>query len=425
MIRLLLFLILQLTYKLTFADNVTSHMKNIKFMPAPANVGQCQPGMCFNGSNTFDFGVKPIIEQISWCEYKQKVKSKYLGDILLEPELYCDPKTLRGIPEITCCSPQKPNSSFPSMYLYPVNSSAFTTKPIQLDWRKKKHRKKIPSSGDIIILIPGFGEQPMVRGSMWIIPSIEVWTQFRQTPVIVVDFSKSLTQVFQSLANSRTIGQAVGYSLVNWNITGRSIVAGFSLGGQIVAEVGKYTKKYGQLVKECVALDPSGLTFDSGSPEIRLTPDDCALVQVIHAASQPFPTNVGLITQEFGTFHHSGHCDFWLNCGRTQGNDCINPTLGAIMKDIPPKNMEDSLSAFPGCPHFRATFVYIASAANKCNYTGVECTDCASVRLTDGCHVDLNGRTMNLPPYNDCKPSDNLDFYVHAPSNNYPYCPDN
>ena len=96
-----------------------------------------------------------------------------------------------------------------------------------------------------------------------------------------------------------------------------------------------------------------------------------------------------------------------------------------MMQDVPANKMDRSTLSIPCCSHYRSTLVYVASVAKKCNFLGQECTDCGEVRLTDGCHIDLNGRTMSLPPYNECQASDNLDFYVSAPSNNYPYCPEN
>lgn len=405
----------------TIAPNESS---GIEYIHSPKLAGECLPGMCCNGTSAFSADVGEVfIDQLIPCHHEDVVYSQQLGNISLEPDVYCDSKTMRGVPRLTCCSPEKPTSDFPRLYLYPVNSSAIKSKPSRLDWTRKSDGQKLSKSNEIVILVPGWTEKPIEKGSLWIYPVLEAWTQVRKRPVIVVDFDKQGTyQYFQNAADARTIGQAIGYALINWNITDRAILVGFSLGGQIIGEAGKYTTNHSKPIKECVGLDPAGPGFDGGSDRIRLTPEDCQLVQVIHSSAEPAPTSMGIFSAQFGTFSHSGSCDFWINCGRTQGMDCKNPTLGAMMNDVPSNQVNDSNES--SCQHYRATLVYAASVAKKCNFLGYPCTDCDDSRLTNGCHVNFNGSSMALPPFNSCKKSDRKDFYVRAPSNNYPYCPD-
>ena len=97
-------------------------------MSSPKIVGPCKPGMCSNGSNVISADPGEIvIDQLMPCQYKRVIQSEYLGNISLHPEIYCDPKTMRGIARRTCCSPEEPNSTFPRLYLYPVNSNAINT----------------------------------------------------------------------------------------------------------------------------------------------------------------------------------------------------------------------------------------------------------------------------------------------------------
>ena len=395
---------------------------NIKFVPVPKLMGRCGPGKCSNGSWSFT-DPKNFLHQFTPCEYKKITQNEYIGDIPLEAEVYCQRKTLRWIPKYSCCSPQSVTSSFPKFYYFPVGSKAFSTKPSKLQWFNKSDSSKLPPNGDIVFLIHGAGERPIELGSLWIQPVLQAWTQIRKKPVIVVDHFSGTHQFFQIAANVRTVGQALGYALLNWNITDRAILVGASIGGQVLGEAGKYAKKHGKTIKECVGIDPAGPTYDGGSEEMRITPDDCKLVQIIHSSSKSSPSPLGLLSGNLGTFYHSGSCDFWINCGRSQGFDCQNPTLAALMSDVPADRVNDSAPNFT-CAHMRGPIIYAASVAQKCEFVGYECVNCSQIRKTRGCHVNFSGSRMSLPPYNECKPGDRKDFYVQALGNNYPYCSD-
>ena len=399
-------------------------MDKSTLVPPPLLFGECAAGKCADATSPF-FGVRMIrkaLDQLEPCDFKQSAYNEYLGKVELNRPIYCDPLTWRGLPGRTCCFPQLPQANFPLMSLFPANASAFDENPIPLDWRNEQDVMKLPSTGRIVILLHGWTEVPLRGGSLWIYPTIEAWTKVRQTPVIVVDYTNTSNfQYFQNTANARTLGQAIGYAIVKWRIAERTHLAGFSLGGQMISEVGKFTQRHGQLIKECVALDPAGPGFDSGAPLMHLTPDDCALVQVIHSSSESMPDSTGALSLQLGSYFHLGSCDFWLNCGRNQAADCQFPVLGATMDNVPARLYSYTIAI--GCAHSRAPLVYSASVAGKCNYTGNQCTNCNDFRLTNGCRVNFQGEQMRLPPFNSCKKEYRKDFYVQTQGNTYPYCP--
>lgn len=399
-------------------------INNTTFIPSPLLFGDCEPGKCADDTSPF-LGVRMIrkaIDQLERCDFKLSAYSEYLGHIELRREIYCDPKTLRGFPGRTCCFPQLPRANFPLMTLYPANSSAFDGTAIPLDWRNPDDVMKLPSSGRIVFLVHGWTEVPLRSGALWVYPTVEAWTKVHQTPVIVVDYSNTSDyQYFQNTANARTMGQAIGFAIVNWQIAERTHLAGFSLGGQMIGEIGKYTQRYGYLIKECVALDPAGPGFDSGASAMHLTPDDCELVQVIHSSSESMPDSLGVMSFQLGSYFHLGSCDFWLNCGRNQAADCQFPILGALMNNVPSHLYPYTIA--DGCSHYRAPLAYAASVAGKCDFTGYECLNCNDFRLTNGCRVNFQGEQMKLPPFNTCKKQYRKDFYVRTHGNTYPYCP--
>lgn len=426
-IHFLLLYLLNATALLSHAQLIRLALKQTLpsdvFVSSPLLFGECEVGKCSNESSPQLGGTdsQMALDQLKPCEFKENDYSEILGRIELEANTYCDPRTLRAIPRRTCCFPQLPGRNFPRMALYPVNASAFTKNAIPLDWRSVEDSRKIPAAERIVILVHGWRETPLRDGSLWIYPTIEAWTKLRQTPVIVVDYTNTSNyHYFQNAANVRTMGQALGYAIVNWQIANRTHLVGFSLGGQMVGEIGKYTQRHGHLIKECIALDPAGPGFDSGSPRIHITPNDCELVQTVHSSSESVPDSLGIVTRQFGSYYHTGACDFWINCGRRQAADCMLPILGATMNNAPSNLYYYSVPS--ACSHHRAPLLYSASVAGKCNYTGYECTNCNDFRLTNGCRVNFQGEQMHLPPFNSCKPGDRKDFYLQTQGNTYPYC---
>lgn len=109
----------------------------------------------------------------------------------------------------------------------------------------------------------------------------------------------------------------------------KALVVGFSLGGQIVAEAGKYVNQNGngKKIAECHGLDPAGPWFDpfyGFLPDMELDKSDCNVVQVVHtsASYNPSISMESTLILKLGTAFKSGHCDFWINCGHDQGDLC-------------------------------------------------------------------------------------------------------
>lgn len=128
---------------------------------------------------------------------------------------------------------------------------------------------------------------------------------------------------YQAAANLRTIAKMIGHMILTWKIWKRTTLVGFSLGGQMVGEAGKYVRQHGQLIDHCIGLDPAGPGFDDTPPDYRLSKDDCRLVQTLTSSAALVEShfmNVGLTMG--GMKVKSGHCDFWINCGHIQ-RGCI------------------------------------------------------------------------------------------------------
>ena len=106
-------------------------------------------------------------------------------------------------------------------------------------------------------------------------------------------------------------------------------MVGFSLGGQIVAEAGKYVNQNGNgtQIAECHGIDPAGPWFDpiySQKLDMELDKSDCKVVQVVHSSANynPAISMESTAALKLGTSFKSGHCDFWINCGHDQGDLC-------------------------------------------------------------------------------------------------------
>ena len=116
---------------------------------------------------------------------------------------------------------------------------------------------------------------------------------------------------------------------LNFQIADKALVVGFSLGGQIFAEAGKYVNQHGngKQIAECHGLDPAGPWFDplhGQMLDMELDKSDCKVVQVVHSSANynPKVSIDSAFMLKFGTGFKSGHCDFWVNCGHDQGDLC-------------------------------------------------------------------------------------------------------
>ena len=143
-------------------------------------------------------------------------------------------------------------------------------------------------------------------------------------------------------------------------------MVGFSLGGQIVGEAGKYVNKNGngKQIAECHALDPAGPWFDplyGFVSDMQVDKSDCKLVQSVHSSANYNPATALVTTMalKLGTSFKSGHCDFWINCGHDQGDHChgdanfpeLIKAMSTSSNDGSAKMMEYFSSKV--CSHFR------------------------------------------------------------------------
>ena len=345
-----------------------------------------------------------------------------LGHVGLEPILYCDPRTFRFIRAFTCCSPSPPTPNFPLLRLYKPNNSdrdESNFEGIILNWRDRTEAGKL-DPGQVVYLIHGWSEK--LNTSVWLKSAVEAWTKKRNTQVIVVDWTmeNGNKYYFQTAANVRTVGKVIGFSILNWNINDRASIVGHSAGGQVVGEAGRFVKERGSLLRECIGLDPAGPCFDGGSPEIRLTRDDCRTVIVAHSSAESTPTSVGIFDRKFGTFYKSGSCDYWVNCGKTQGKDCKD---GKMYEVLSPDGSayKDTSEDNSWCAHHMAALMFVSQVNRTCSFQSEVCSNCKQVR-GDACESSYSWGTRLYVPDSQCSPYEDSDFNVITRSSVFPFC---
>ena len=287
-----------------------------------------------------------------------------------------------------------------------------------------------------VILVHGFGENAQIS------PLLTSGRQAYQNQgwnVIVVDWSggSSLPSYWQSAANVRTVGAMIGQLVVKWNIISQTRLVGYSLGGQIIGEAGRYVQNMsnGHKIPSCHGLDPAG-PFYTGCSGIELGPSDCDLVEVIHSSAEPIPT-LSLVTLRLGSATKMGHCDYWVNCGYNQGlcqvmsstmiffslklPDLNSKIDGLLDRLVPTLNHVINLDykvtteviRMAECDHSRAILVYISQIEGNCNYRVHPCPDCGQAPV---CHPNLNITAGHgLPPNSKCEANQgHRDFYVKS-----------
>ena len=215
---------------------------------------------------------------------------------------------------------------------------------------------------------------------------------------------------------------AVGFSILKWGLVNRVTVVGNSCGAQVVGEAGQYVKDHNGLIADCIGLDPAGPGFDGGSERIRLTPDDCRLVQVVHSSAEQSPTAIGMFDRKFGTFYKSGQCDFWINCGRDQGANCTDPKFHTALGRDGAVGLNTSENDF--CAHHRAALVFVAQVNQTCNLKGERCLDCHEIRdrPPDQCVSSRAWGERRMPPDSRCQVYEDIDYNVKTTTGDYPYC---
>lgn len=345
-----------------------------------------------------------------------------LGHVKIDTNVYCSVTTLRVFAGHTCCTPEPPtpasknvsiDESFPNFFFYPPSNQSSSSTRKLLNWRQEEPAKQMLSSYEkIVYLIHGWNEN--IRTSVWLNRTIKAWTKSRRMPVIVVDWSSKNKKFSQTAANTVTVGRTVGFSLFKWNILNVSEIVGHSAGAQVVGEVGNYVKSRNGQVKRCVVLDPAGPGFDTGPANIRISRDDCQVVEAIHSSSPLVPL-LGPLVGQYGTMHKVGSCDYYLNCGNRQSSDCEDPKKTTTLAKS--KNNRQ-ITSF--CSHHLAPLIYAEQVSRNCSFQSFNCPDCSGLRVTHTCTYYHEARGL-IPPDSNCTSEDNLSFFVKT-AVKYPYC---
>lgn len=354
-----------------------------------------------------------FINSILACEVNDGYTDPYIGRVDLDPSEYCDPRNLRSIKGVTCCSPERPSKSFPSFYLY-INGPSHYTR--MLDWTNRADGIHIPKNGKVYILLHGYPYSP--RNSSWVRLTAGLLNR-RGIAAVAVDYSTALeySDRYATLSNFRTVGKVVAYAIKNWVLKDIAKVVGFSFGGTALGETAKAAQElFGYKIKECIGLDIGNLGVDGGSPSLRLTRDSCQLVQVIHTSSAYAPDAIeSQFTTFVGTYWKSGHCDWWINCGHEQPN-CRFATLNEnlVVNGFNPVGSDGDTTFRPNfCYHFQSPQVWTAALAQRCQFYGIPCESCGGKECK---YSDSN----SVIPFLKCDPSMNVDFVVKT--SNFPYC---
>jgi len=190
------------------------------------------------------------------------------------------------------------------------------------------------------------------------------------------------------------------------------------------------------MLNECHGLDPAGPNFD-GCPQegYSLNRNDCKLVQTIHTSSADVgtPEIAAALTFRWGSNEKRGHCDFWVNCGRTQG-PCTDPDIQSFLKGISDLFLKVDDAEVTNyvvtrlCSHWKAPLAYLSELRKDCNFNAYPCAKCSTNFTSRACFTKQDYDTVkadnNLPPYSKCSPSMNTNYYV-ATGSRYPFCTSN
>lgn len=342
-----------------------------------------------------------------------------LGTVSLEPERYCDPRNLRSPGGPTCCAPSPPSEIFPIFTLFPAGKSYNYT----VDWRHElpKHIYSQIAKTTVYYVVHGYAEPMPTRINQWLIPAAKVLNSTGNS-VIIVDWAVGADVVYgQAIANLRTVGKTIGFSLFKWKVYKRAKLVGHSLGAQVLHEASLFARKLKNVKpKYCLGLDPAGPAFEgTKTSTIRLNRNSCELVNIIHSSSSTYPTNLNSFVQESGNFYKSGHCDWWINCGHIQP-DCMDFTQNQIatavgFAPVPEGDLMNPINNLFVCSHHAAIGVWLTSL-RRCNFRGLLCLDCGRNGKTFICESDSRTNASFL----QCNNKQNVNYYVKTTP--FPYC---
>ncbi|KAI1290875.1 Pancreatic triacylglycerol lipase [Halotydeus destructor] len=341
---------------------------------------------------------------------------KYIGKFNLNPARWCNATCLRNIPQVTCCMPISPAELDAKFLMYDPEGENRT-----LSWDEIM-AEKAPSAGQIAIVAHGFLESP--SSSTWMMRVMNGYYG-QGYKVILVDWTKgNQLSYFQAFTNVRTVSAMIAKVIKKWKISDRLLLVGFSLGGQIIGQAARNVKENGfKPVKACHALDPAGPWF-TGCPQYAIQRSDCQLVEVIHSSAELIQ-NAGSFTMNFGTRTKSGHCDYWVNCGFSQGALCENVKFSELVTGaVELAGLSDAeatkWTAGKVCAHNRAAMVYAAQLEGQCNFQAHPCPDCGQ-GLTCSAGAALN--ETGVAPFGSCKRGQNVNYYIKS-GDFYPHCPE-
>lgn len=354
--------------------------------------------------------------QLGQCMTTSEFYDPDLGMFAMNHTKYCNIKCGRMIPGMLCCNPQTPG-----MLDVKFRLSVKGQPERILNWRDPEHAQYLTRGKKIVFIAHGWIEK--LATVDWMVALRDAYLE-RGTDVIIIDWRRGNgIHYWQSMANVRIVGAMIGKAVMNWGIHERTLIVGFSLGAQIAAEAGQYTQANGNIkIDECHGLDPAGPFYDGCDEDIRLDKSDCRLVQVIHTSAESNPV-IGAASLNFGTYYKSGHCDFWINCGHSQG-PCVDIDFKDLVKSFARLAVmsDGEMTSWVTqriCSHWRAPNVYLSAVRNDCKYQAYPCPDCG--REID-CKRTLGHYSNNtLPPFGQCSPDKDEDYYVMSGS--YPpYC---
>ena len=203
-------------------------------------------------------------------------RDQYLGHVDMATAEYCKHECLRGIPRVLCCTPESPTVISADFLLYEANDG---DRYYNLTWDDVNSAEIIGRASryqSLVLATHGWLEVPSLlplsltesrHNVDWMHSVKDGYLQRGMSAVMLVYWHHgNRLDYAQSAANVRTVGMMIGHMLWRWRIHERTLAIGFSLGGQILGEAGKYVQRMTaatgrrQKIRECHGLDPGNVT---------------------------------------------------------------------------------------------------------------------------------------------------------------------
>jgi len=139
------------------------------------------------------------------------------------------------------CSPQTPEVIQPKFYLF-LNGNT-NEEPTVLNWRHNDASHLLKNGRKTVFIVHGWNEK--VSTNAYILEMKKAFINIKGYNAIVLDWRHGNGLYKQAVANVRTVGAMLGRAILNWGISDRSLVVGFSLGAHIAGEAGRFVQKHG------------------------------------------------------------------------------------------------------------------------------------------------------------------------------------